>query len=125
MNRRRCAHIGPITDPVVTGFGSCLNSWFLTWKDFALKMKHFLIVSWFVFRFQRRMNKVASCGPNQVFSQGLCYPKCRDDYSGRGPTCSQNCPTTGEFLNLGPLCQKKPFARGAGNVPYLSPCPPG
>lgn len=68
---------------------------------------------------------MSRCGPGQQYSQGFCWPQCKDNFTGSGPTCAQNCPTNGRFLNLGPLCQKVPQYRPAGLVPYVTPCPEG
>ena len=41
---------------------------------------------------KRGIPMVGSCGDDKVMGMGLCYPKCRKDFEGVGPTCWQRPP---------------------------------
>jgi len=57
-----------------------------------------------------------SCGDNEDENAGLCYPKARPGYNGVGPVAWQQC--HGETFDMGVVCTKKTFGRGAG-VPMI------
>ena len=41
----------------------------------------------------RGVGKLLSCRGDQDFDAGLCYPKCRNSYTGVGPVCWGRCPS--------------------------------
>lgn len=43
------------------------------------------------------------CGAGEQQDGGLCYPTCKDGYSGVGPVCWQNCPAN--YTDVGALCR--------------------
>ena len=50
---------------------------------------------------------------DQQYDAGLCYPYCRNGYTGVGPVCWQNCPSG--FPDTGADCLKpSSYGRGAG-----------
>lgn len=63
-----------------------------------------------------------SCPPDQELQAGLCYPNCRDGYTGLGPICWQTCPP--DFNDAGFVCMKPNYSRGEGTAPIVpSPQP--
>jgi hypothetical protein len=59
--------------------------------------------------------------PNQELSNGYCYTKCIQNFSGYGAKCSQNCPT--DFIDHGTLCEPPSILRRT-TKPFISPCTP-
>lgn len=56
---------------------------------------------------------INSCNPELEQNGLLCYPKCRENYTGVGPVCWQNC--INGFRDDGAFCFKgSPYGRGAG-----------
>lgn len=51
-----------------------------------------------------------SCAdPSQELSNGFCYTRCPNGYSGSGAVCLQNCPTN--FVDHGAVCEAPSFLR--------------
>lgn len=56
------------------------------------------------------------CPDDKEDNAGLCYPKCKPGYHGKGPVCWKECPPG--FTDIGLFCQKPaPIGRGVGVVP--------
>lgn len=54
-----------------------------------------------------------TCGPNEDYDAGLCYPKCQAGYVGVGPVCWKSCPPG--YRDDGGFCAKPAaYGRGAG-----------
>ena len=54
-----------------------------------------------------------SCPAGEQKDGALCYPDCKDDFTGVGPVCWENCPD--KFPDQGAYCGKpSPYGRGAG-----------
>jgi hypothetical protein len=57
---------------------------------------------------------IHNCRAEEEKSGLLCYPPCKDGYTGVGPVCWQNCPSN--FRNDGSFCAKpKAYGRGYGS----------
>jgi hypothetical protein len=61
------------------------------------------------------------CPDGEVYDAGLCYPACKEGYTGVGPVCWEKCPTG--YTNLGLTCGgdldidlKKSYGRGVGSL---------
>ena len=60
------------------------------------------------------------CGENEYKSGLLCYPKCKDGYTGVGPVCWQGpCPPN--TTDVGVTCTKASHGRGVGTMPDCAP----
>jgi len=58
---------------------------------------------------------ISSCNDGDEKDGLLCYPVCRNGFSGVGPVCWQNCPEG--FPDTGADCLKpSSYGRGAGYV---------
>ena len=56
---------------------------------------------------------ISVCAKGLQKDAALCYPYCKDDFTGVGPVCWQNCPAG--FRDDGAYCAKPPpYGRGAG-----------
>lgn len=60
------------------------------------------------------------CPSGDVYDAGLCYPECREGFSGIGPVCYGNCPPN--TSDSGAICIKHSRNRGTGTLPT---CPTG
>ena len=58
-----------------------------------------------------------ACNNNREYSDGLCYEKCREGYSGAVTLCTRDCPSGMEDIGL--FCQKQTQTRGVGTVPSI------
>ena len=52
----------------------------------------------------RDVGSSMTCGNNQEKDAGLCYTRCKEGYSGKGPVCWQNCSTG--FTDDGATCRR-------------------
>lgn len=74
----------------------------------------------------RGVGDVLICPPGTIPDEtggpvGLCYPKCKDGYTGVGPVCWQICPS--DYTNTGVFCSK---GGGSTYAPSrLADCPSG
>jgi hypothetical protein len=84
---------------------SCCNGWRCHTKD----------------SYGRGAGHGKTCGNSKDYDAGLCYNKCKQGYSGKGPVCWQTCgPDT---TDIGVSCQKKSNSRGVGKP--IHACPTG
>lgn len=60
------------------------------------------------------------CGDDKVADASLCYPKCKDGYSGVGPVCYSNCPDG--WTDDGAFCRRSNYCEADkdrnGNLCY-------
>lgn len=62
---------------------------------------------------RKEMLRDGSCAPDEDKVGPLCFPKCKDGYTGVGPVCWQDCPD--DFRDDGAFCAKpSAYGRGAG-----------
>ena len=56
---------------------------------------------------------ISTCPANTQRDGALCYPFCKENYTGVGPVCWEDCPNS--FRDDGMFCYKpKSYGRGAG-----------
>ena len=56
-----------------------------------------------------------SCPKGEVNQEGLCYPQCKEGYTGNAFLCWENCPA--KFNDEGAFCKKtESYGRGAGHL---------
>lgn len=67
--------------------------------------------------YTRGVGKIPTgCPEGQENSAGLCYDKCKENYTGVGPICWGVCPPN-NFRDDGAFCAKLTKDRGAGTLP--------
>ena len=55
----------------------------------------------------------AGCAKGEELDKGVCYPRCKDNFAGKGDTCWQKCPSNSTDLEnrclQGPTAFRKKF----------------
>eukprot|EP01087_Luapelamoeba_hula_P005849 TRINITY_DN1589_c0_g1_i1.p1 TRINITY_DN1589_c0_g1~~TRINITY_DN1589_c0_g1_i1.p1 ORF type:complete len:266 (+),score=4.92 TRINITY_DN1589_c0_g1_i1:31-798(+) len=63
---------------------------------------------------------ISACPSGTEQSGLLCYPPCRNGYTGVGPVCWQQCPPG--FVDVGALCQPRIISGDNSGCPWYDKC---
>lgn len=102
------ANRGGNTRSLIEGFEETVRGLFIT-QDDKITMEPI----YGTLTYQKHDEHQSKCPDGEDYDAGLCYPKCKEDYSGKGPVCWGNCPSN--FKDIGAFCEKpSSYGRGVG-----------